>query len=335
MNVLKSIISILASSLLLSGCINSPNVFDPKGPASREIANLGLLLMGMGTAVFILVMGLLFYALFRRRGQETEGGDGRITPPSARSQNWVILGGVIFPAVILSILLFFTITTLQALSAPEPLDDFTVEVIGRQWWWEVRYPQHQIVTANEIHIPVGQPVRVLMTSSDVIHSFWVPDLNGKLDMIPGQTNEFWLQADSVGEYWGECTEFCGIQHAKMNFVVVAETAEEYSRWVEREQQPPATPSDPLLQEGQQIFLTSTCAYCHAIEGTSAVGLLGPDLTHLASRRTLAAGSVPNTPGHLSGWIIDPQHIKPGNLMPASQLSGPELQALLAYLLSLR
>lgn len=322
-------------ALLLAGCGNAPNVFAPKGPAAAEIAYLGWWLVGLGSAVFVLVMGLLFYASFRRRGVETEAEDGRRLPPSPTTNRWVLVGGVMFPTVILAVVLFFTITTLQALSAREPNNDLTIEVIGRQWWWEVHYPNQQIVTANEIHMPVGQPVRMVLKAGDVIHSFWVPDLHGKLDMIPGQENEFWLQADHAGEYWGECTEFCGLQHAKMNFVVVAENAEDFTRWLERERQPAAAPTDPLLQEGQALFLDSTCAYCHAIQGTAAVGTLGPDLTHLASRRTLAAGAVRNTPGHLAGWIVDPQHIKPGNLMPASHYSGPELQALLAYLLSLR
>ncbi len=335
MKVLPLHLVVAVASLLLSGCANSPNIFNPKGQGAREIAQLGWLLVGLGTAVFLLVMGLLFYAILRSRANETATADGRLTPALPSTKRWVMLGGVVFPALILTVILFFTITTLRALSAPEAAEDLTVEVIGYQWWWEVRYPTQQITTANEIHIPVGQPVRIMLTAADVIHSFWVPDLHGKLDMIPGQNNEFWLQADSVGEYWGECAEFCGVQHAKMNFVVVVESAEEFAVWLANERKAAAAPTDPLLQQGQQLFLGSTCAYCHVIQGTAAVGTLGPDLTHLASRRTLAAGAVPNTPGHLSGWIVDPQHIKPGNLMPASHFSGPELQALLAYLLSLQ
>lgn len=335
MKIQHSLSPVITMALLLAGCANSPNVFAPKGPAAAEIARLGWLLVGLGAGVFLLVMGLLLYAIFRRRHADTDAADGRRTPPSPAANRWVMIGGVVFPTVILAIILFFTITTLRALSAREPVADLTVEVIGRQWWWEVHYPNQQIVTANEIHIPVGQPVRMVLKAGDVIHSFWVPDLHGKLDMIPGQENEFWLQADHAGEYWGECTEFCGLQHAKMNFVVVAEQPDEFSRWLERERQPAVAPTDPLLQQGQALFLDSTCAYCHAIQGTAAVGTLGPDLTHLASRRTLAAGAVRNTPGHLAGWIVDPQHIKPGNLMPASHYSGPELQALLAYLLSLQ
>lgn len=334
MKTLPSHIAAVVVAFFLSGCGDAPNVFAPKGPAAAEIAELGWLLVGLGSAVFGLVMGLLFYASFRRRSADA-AEDGRRTPPSPTTQRWVIMGGVVFPTVILAVVLFFTITTLRAISARAPVADLTIEVIGRQWWWEVHYPNQQIVTANEIHIPLGQPVRMVLKAGDVIHSFWVPALHGKLDMIPGQENEFWLQADHAGEYWGECTEFCGLQHAKMNFVVVAESAEDFARWLERERQPATTPTDPLLQQGQALFLASTCAYCHAIQGTTAVGTLGPDLTHLASRRTLAAGAVRNTPGHLAGWIVDPQHIKPGNLMPASHYSGPELQALLAYLLSLR
>ncbi len=323
-------------TLCLTGCGHSPNVFDPQGPAARGIAQLGWLLVGLGSAVFLLVMGLLGYALFHRRSPAPDLATEHLRGPSATTRRWVLLGGVVLPALILAIVLVFTITVLRAISATTPNAELTIEVNGRQWWWEVHYPTQQITTANEIHIPVGQPVRVVLKAGDVIHSFWVPDLHGKLDMIPGQTNEFWLQADHPGEYWGECAEFCGIQHAKMNFVVVAERAEVFAGWLERARQPALTPSDPLLQTGQRIFLNSPCAYCHAIQGTAAVGNLGPDLTHLASRRTLAAGALPNTRQQLASWIVDPHQIKPGNLMPASpHYTEPELQALLAYLLSLQ
>jgi cytochrome c oxidase subunit 2 len=192
-----------------------------------------------------------------------------------------------------------------------------------------------LLTANYIHIPAGVPVRVHLGSQDVIHSFWVPELHGKLDMIPGQTNSFWLQADNPGEYKGICAEFCGTQHAKMLFLVVAQPPDEFAAWLEQQQQPAAVPAEPLAQQGLQVFLTGGCVECHAVRGTDATGNLGPDLTHIASRRTLGAGILPNNPGNLGGWIADPQHIKPGNLMPDSPLTGEELQALLAYMATLR
>lgn len=312
--------------LLQTACARSPSLLDPAGPAAARIALLTWIVFALGCAVYLAVMGLLIIALFRRhnrdRQEQPEVGDGR---------RMVIYGGIVFPAIILAGVYGLTLSTMAALRTPATAGDLVIEVIGHQFWWEVRYPNQGFTTANELHLPVGQPVTVRLTSEDVIHSFWVPELHGKLDLVPGDVNSFWLQADEAGEYWGECAEFCGIQHAKMQFVVVAEPAEEFSAWIEQQQQPAPEPADPLVQQGQQIFLSSSCVYCHTIEGTNATGALGPDLTHLASRRTLAAGALENNRGQLAGWIIDPQHVKPGNLMPPTALSGTELQALLAYL----
>jgi cytochrome c oxidase subunit 2 len=213
-------------------------------------------------------------------------------------------------------------------------DALTIEVIGHQWWWEVRYPEQQLVTANEIHIPVGQPVTLKLTSADVIHSFWVPELHGKRDLIPGRVNDFWLQADEAGDYWGLCAEFCGTQHAKMLFVLVAEPPEMFEQWVAAQQTAAAEPTDTLTQQGFDIFMEAECGTCHQIRGTPASGDFGPDLTHFASRLTLGAGAARNTRGTLAGWVVDPHGIKPGNLMPSSDVSGKDLQPLLAYLESL-
>jgi cytochrome c oxidase subunit 2 len=203
------------------------------------------------------------------------------------------------------------------------------------WWWEVRYPDHEVTTANEIYIPAGQPVNFRLTTNDVIHSFWVPELNGKIDMIPGKTNTLWLQAAEPGIYRGLCTEFCGLQHAKMQYLVIAVPPNAFAQWVEQQRQPAPAPTDETTRLGQQIFLGSACVYCHAIRGTNASGQLGPDLTHIASRRTLGAGILPNNRGTLGGWTINSQHIKPGNRMPPMNLSGAELQALLDYLATLQ
>jgi cytochrome c oxidase subunit 2 len=234
----------------------------------------------------------------------------------------------------LLIIFGFTLRTMAALAATDTSDEVIVEIVGHQWWWEVNYPLQGVTTANEIHIPVGYPIELKVTSADVIHSFWVPELHGKIDLIPGQTNSFWLQADEPGVYYGECAEFCGLQHAKMALVVVAQPEEAFVTWLEQQQQPATQVMDSTLVEGQQIFLGSACSQCHTINGTTATGDLGPDLTHLASRLTLAAGTLKNNQGNLAGWIINPQHLKPGNKMPPTNLTGPELQALLAYLESL-
>jgi len=314
--------------LLLAGCAaDSPSILDPRGPAATSIAELWWLIFGLGTVIFLLVMVALGLALFRRRSSTASETGG-----STRNDNRVILwAGIIGPAIVLIVIFALSVRTMAMLSSTTPGAEFVVHVTGHQWWWEVQYPNQAVETANEIHIPVGQPILVRLSTEDVIHNFWIPNLHGKMDMVPGQTNEFWIQADTAGEYWGECAEFCGIQHAKMRFVVVAEPLAEFTAWLDQQRAVPPAPVDALAQRGQQIFLGSACVYCHAVEGTNATGDLGPNLTHLASRRTLAAGVLLNTRGNLAGWLTGPQHIKPGNLMPPTELTGDELQALLAYL----
>jgi cytochrome c oxidase subunit 2 len=325
------------TALGAAGCQNysPPSALDPRGPSATRIADLWWILLAMGTAVFILVMALLLVGLLRR-GRLVDATQAGSQPLRAGGGRMILLGGVLLPVIVLSVVLALTVNTLLALSAPAESEQNVVEVIGHQFWWEVRYPGHNVLTANEIHIPVGVPVRVRMTSQDVIHSFWVPQLHGKLDMIPGQTNSFWLQADEPGEYTGLCAEFCGEQHAKMLFLVIAQPPEEFAAWIAQQQQPASVPAEPLAQRGLEVFLGSGgCIECHAVRGTDATGNLGPDLTHLAGRRTLGAAIMPNNPGNLAGWIANPQQIKPGNLMPATPIDGEELQALLAYLATLK
>lgn len=301
-------------------------MLDAAGPAAAQINVLWWVMFGVGTLVYVIVMGYMLVALFRRRSGEFDP-DNRPT----EGTRIVIWGGAVIPAVILVGIFGFTVFTMGAIREPQVTEDLVIEVTGHQWWWDVRYPELGFRTANEIHIPAGQPVSVKLLSDDVIHSFWVPQLHGKLDMIPGQVTEFWLQADEPGTYLGECAEFCGIQHAKMQFLVIAQEEEAFRQWVADQQQPAPEPTTELTQEGLQVFLDTTCLNCHAIQGTEATGDLGPDLTHLASRRTLAAGTVPNNRGNLGGWITAPQSIKEGSLMPPTHLTGPQLQALLAYL----
>lgn len=321
---------LLLAACSLTGCGGAPAIFDAAGQAAREINQLWWVLFGLGTAVYLGVIAYLFLALYRRRS----------SPQNAENPGWggsirtVIWGGIVLPAIILLVVYGFTLRTLWSLSAQAADAEVTIDVIGHQWWWEVQYPEQSIITANEITIPVGQPVRIRLTSADVIHSFWVPELHGKLDLIPGRTNTFWIEADHTGEYWGLCAEFCGTQHAKMLFLVIAVEQSAFAEWLTTQQTPPPAPTSPLAQQGQQLFLDKACAQCHAIAGTAANGRLGPDLTHLASRRTLAAGALANNVGNLGGWLIDPQHLKSGNLMPASSLTATELQAMLAYLQTL-
>lgn len=315
--------------LWLSGCDNRPSMLDPQGPAAARVTDLWWLLFWMATGVFIVVLGFLLLALFRQRRSHPD--EGVVTRRGARIVLW---GGVIGPGLILLIVFGGTIWTLRALATP-PIDDaYTVHVVGRQWWWEVQYPTQQFTTANEIRIPVGEPVRFVLSSPNVIHSFWVPELQGKMDLVPGRTNSMWLQADRPGVYRGECAEFCGVQHAKMNFLVIAMSQDEFAAWVRQQQAPAATPTDPLAQQGQQVFFDAKCMDCHAIKGTDATGQLGPDLTHLASRQTIGSALLENNLGNLGGWVSNPQHAKPGSLMPPANLTGTELQALLAYLVTL-
>jgi cytochrome c oxidase subunit 2 len=218
-------------------------------------------------------------------------------------------------------------------------DALQVRVIGHQWWWELQYrdsvAHNWFTTANELHIPVGRPVALELLSTDVIHSFWPPTVSQKRDLIPGKDNSLWLQADTPGVYRGQCAEYCGQQHAKMAFLVIAQRPDSFASWLAAQRDTALTPTTELARRGQEVFLASSCVMCHAIGGTPAGSRVGPDLTHLASRRTIAAGTLPNTRGNLAGWIVDPQKIKPGTRMPPNQLKPADLQALLAYLETLK
>ena len=321
--------------LLQAPRFTEQSMVDPAGPKAQLVHDFWLFLVAVSAVVVLLVVGALLYGALRRRHRievETEASHRTTT-------RWVTVSvGVTF--VILAVFLVLNFRLGRAIAAPPEGTPLEIAVIGHQWWWEVEYPDtldpsRRIATANEIHIPTGRPVVLKLTSRDVIHSFWVPNLTGKKDLIPGYTAETWLQADAPGVYRGQCAEFCGHQHAKMAMEIVAHPPAEYERWAAQQRTPAAAPADSLHAAGEQAFMTGSCALCHTIAGTRAGGRVGPDLTHLASRRTIAAGSLPNTRGHLAGWILDPQRIKPGAYMPANGLEPAQLDALLAYLTSLR
>ena len=300
----------------------------PQGPLAGRIAALSWFMFILGSLIFVGVMIYLAYAIWGSRSHDLEEELKRPNEGNGIVLTW----GVGFTSLVLVVLFGWNLGIMRAddqLRAQEP--ELVIDVIGRQFWWEVQYGEQGFETANEIHIPVGQPVTLRLVTKDVIHSFWVPELSGKLDLLPNQVNELTLVADKTGEYWGECAEFCGTQHAKMKLVVIVQSEQQFAAWLEQQQAVPAPPPNDAALEGQQIFLGSACVYCHNIEGTNASGDLGPDLTHLGSRRTLGAGILENTTGNLAGWIVDAQAIKPGNQMPPMDLSGEELQALLAYL----
>lgn len=250
--------------------------------------------------------------------------------PRGGGLSWIVIGGVVMPAIILLGTMVYSLAVLAQTSRPNGKPALAVQVVGHRWWWEVRYPgtspEQVFVTANEIHIPVGVPVRLELTTADVIHSFWIPQLAGKTDLIPGQRNVAWIEADTAGRYWGHCGEYCGLQHANMMMTVVAEPAAEFTGWLAAQRLPAAAGG-----QGRAVFDRSACAVCHTVRGTDAAGILGPDLTHVASRATIAAGALANSQGNLVGWIANPQGIKPGVLMPAVPLSPGDLQAVVSYL----
>ena len=283
----------------------------------------------------VVVMLLVVAVLRRRRGGGEPAPDGE-APSERRSHRLVLLGGVVAPILVLSALFAAGVRTLPATSAPKRGSTaLTLQVTGHQWFWEVRYRGTRAVTANEIHIPARTRVRVEVRTADVIHSFWVPELNRKIDTIPGRTNSIVLEADRPGVYRGQCAEFCGLQHANMGMYVFADPPARFRAWLANQSKPARRPADAHERAGLQVFLGAGCATCHTIRGTPASGDVGPDLTHLADRTTLAALTIPNRPGYLGGWILDPQHVKPGNRMPGLDLDGTQLQALLDYLTKLR
>jgi cytochrome c oxidase subunit 2 len=248
---------------------------------------------------------------------------------------WALTAASVVVLVVFTLVSFFASRGLNAASA----NTLNIEVTGYQWWWQVRYldpnPSLTFITANEIHVPVGRSVKVSLVAGDVIHSFWVPNLAGKLDLIPGQTNELTFAAHRPGVYRGQCAEFCGLQHAFMGFRVIAEPERDFAAWRDKQIQPALQSDDDLVRNGERVFLNNGCILCHTIRSTSAGGRAGPDLTHVGSRSAIAADTLPNTLGYMAGWIADPQAIKPGNYMPSIPLNGGDLNALVHYLKALK
>ncbi len=305
------------------------------GARADPIKNLtwGLLLIAI--AVVVITTVLLIAGLARRRlaPMPQLPGTAPVRHPSG-GLSWIYIG-VGISTLVLFAASVWTVVVLAAVShAPSGRGGLQLEVTGHQWWWEVKYaadqPSRQFTTANEIHIPVGEPVTIKLQGTDVIHSFWVPTLTGKTDVIPGQVNVTWLEAHQPGTYRGQCTEYCGQQHAHMAFEVVASPPDEFKAWWDHQLEGAGTPESPAAIADQNAFITK-CGICHAVRGTPAGGRLGPDLSHLMSRRTIAAGTLPNTPGHLSAWISDAQHVKPGNLMPRLDVSGLDLARIRRFL----
>jgi cytochrome c oxidase subunit 2 len=304
---------------------------DRASPEADRITSLHNLMFVICVAVFLALMGFLAAALLRNAGLPS--------PEAERRRGIWVAAGAILSSLLLLILLTASVLTGRSIATPAGPNALEIQIIGHQWWWEVHYPaalsDQEVVTANEIHVPVGRPVRLRLSSGDVIHSFWVPNLNGKRDLIPGRLTTLTFQARREATYDGRCAEFCGYQHAHMGFQLVAQTPAEFEAWLADQRRPAADPVDAATARGLHVFLTGPCTLCHTIRGTPAFGHKAPDLTHLASRATIAAATLPNTPGHLAGWIADAQRIKPGNRMPPNILASTDLLDLVAYLRSLR
>jgi cytochrome c oxidase subunit 2 len=309
------------------------SALDPAGPQAGRIDHLWWFLFAISVTVWIIVALALLRALFHGR---PDGDAAAREHTAART-----VGGAVgvTALILLAILIVSAITGRSLASSPSPHNELNVNIMGHQWWWEFQYvdgpPVQHVTTANEMHIPVGRPVRIHISSDDVIHSFFVPNLYGKLDLIPMHWNTTWFQADRPGIYRGQCAEYCGLQHAKMGFLVIAEPADKFEAWMNAQRQDSGTPSTPEQSLGREVFLAAPCVTCHTIRGTDARATVGPDLTHLASRHTIAAASLDNTRGNLGGWIVDAQRTKPGVNMPGIHLTSDQLEPLITYLESLK
>jgi cytochrome c oxidase subunit 2 len=316
------------------------NIFAPAATPAHSIFDLSMLVLSVTLAIFLTVAGLLLYALIRFRQRR---GDSNREPAQVYGSNQIELSWTVIPVLIVVMLFLTTARVIIGTQAiPKPKDALNVTVIGHQFWWEYRYPGLGIVTANELHIPVSNPANstptyLNMSSADVAHSFWVPRLAGKTDVIPNRVNTMWMDPEQPGLYLGQCAQYCGMQHAKMLIRVYAQSPAEFAAWVSQQKQPGLQDfaDNSAASEGQAVFMHNACINCHAISGTVATGRFGPDLTHLASRDTIGSGAIQNTPENLRKWIDDPNSLKPGCLMPAMHLNDRDLDAITAYLTQLR
>lgn len=311
------------------------SIFDPLSTPAKMIHDTSLLVLWISLGIFLVVTGVLAYTIIRFRERP---GDAQ-EPPQIYGSNQIELAWTVLPILIVFVLILVTARTIADVqNAKPPQSAVNVNVVGHQWWWEIRYPELGIVTANELHVPVSdgenrRPTFLLLQSADVAHSFWVPQLAGKTDLIPNRDNHMWIEPLVTGTYLGNCAEYCGTQHARMLIRVIAHEPEDFENWVALQKSPAVV--DPLVQSGRNTFLSTSCVNCHAVGGTRADGSFGPDLSHLMSRETLGSGAVPNTPENLKRWMRDPQTVKDGCLMPDMQLTDPELDQIVAYLSTLK
>jgi cytochrome c oxidase subunit 2 len=323
---------ILAASC---GCHGNHSALDPAGEHAAAISSTWWLYFWTCTAIYFLVIVVVFWAMFFRRRQALQTPD--LENRSDRGASVVVVGSVVVTVVILFVLLISDYTSGRALASQREVD-VTIKLKAHQWWWEVQYddpdPSKIVATANEIHIPVGKTVKLRMTSPDVIHSLWIPNLHGKRDIIPGYETVLYLHANREGKFEGQCAEFCGLQHANMRIVLIAESQQKFDVWLAHQRQPAPEPKTDQERRGRQVFLDTTCIMCHTIQGTDAWASVGPDLTHVAGR-PLVGNTSPMSGGSLAGWVADPHSIKPGVRMPPHAFEPEDLRALTSYLETLK
>lgn len=326
---LAALLLALGAVGLLAGCATTPQTtISPRSDVAGHVQGLYKLIFIMAVVVFVVVEGLLVYAIIRFSRRQPPNG----LPPQVHGNQRLEIAWTILPVVVLIIIAVPTWQVIFSTHAAAPPDALRVNVTGHQWWWEIEYPDLGITTANELHLPAGRPVELSLESNDVLHSFWVPQLAGKMDMLPGNVNHLRFTPSTPGTYLGQCAEFCGISHANMRLRATVHEPADFEAWVRGQQEPAAEPTG-LAAEGQQVFLRQ-CRGCHTVEGTDARGRLGPNLTHVASRETIAAGLLPNTPEGLAAWLRNPPEVKPGAKMPNLRLDEGQVQALVAYLQTL-
>jgi cytochrome c oxidase subunit II len=317
--------AIAVGLLLLSGCGGVQSALDPAGREAEQIAELFWWLVAGAGIVWLAVIALAVYAIYARP-EAHKPRTGRIL---------IVGGGAVFPTVVLAGYLVYGLALMPDMLTPAPEGSLNISVSGEQWWWRVRYPLPDggaVELANEIHLPVGERVNFILDSPDVIHSFWIPSLGGKIDMIPGRTNLLALEPTQTGVFKGACAEYCGTSHALMTFYVVVHEREAFDRWLEQQAEPAEPPTDPLAVRGRELFLANGCGACHTVRGTPADGTIGPDLTHVGSRLSIGAGTLPGEPDAFLQWIAHTSNIKPEVLMPEfPMLRDEELRAMAAYL----
>ena len=310
--------------------MNTSNALDPQSPLARAIYDLGIVSSIVFALIFVIVTGAITFSIFRFRSRAGEPDPGQI-----QGNRKVVIAWTIVPFLIVIFLFVITLSAMnRADPPPAPAPDLVIT--GHQFWWEVEYPGSKVITANEIHIPTGKRLSVRLESKDVLHEFWVPQLTRKESNVPGQPNHIWIQADRPGNYIGQCSEFCGTQHAWMRILVVADEPAQFEQWQQAQLRPGQSPTTNAALKGQELFRTMSCINCHAINGVAGANLrVAPDLTHIGSRKQLASGMIDNTPANMRLWLKSPQHIKPGALMPDFTLTDEQLDQLAGYLSSLQ